>query len=86
MYTFYYKYLKYKKKSIFNLGIKTFSQSVKRKSRTASLTAIGANKRRVLANEFHVRSILHGQVSLATVKQICEIHEAVNGCKNLKIH
>ena len=34
-----------------------------------------------LANEFDVRSILHGQVSLAAVNQICVIHEAMNGCK-----
>ena len=40
----------------------------------------------LLANEFVVRSILHGQVSLTAVNQICVIHEAMNGCKNLKIH
>ena len=40
----------------------------------------------LLANEFDVRSILHRQVSLAAVNQICAIHEAMNGCKNLKIH
>ena len=40
----------------------------------------------LLANEFGVRSILHGQVSLAAVNQICVIHEAMNGCKKLKIH
>ena len=27
-----------------------------------------------------------GQVSLAAVNQICVIHEAMNDCKNLKIH
>ena len=27
-----------------------------------------------------------GQVSLAAVNQFCVIHEAMNGCKNLKIH
>ena len=32
-----------------------------------------------------VRSVLHGQVSLAAVNQICVIHEAMNSCKNLKI-
>ena len=37
-------------------------------------------------NEFDVRSLLHGQVSLAAVNQIWIIHEAMNGCKNLKIH
>ena len=40
----------------------------------------------LLANEFDVRSVLHGQVSLADVNQICVIHEAMNGFKNLKIH
>ena len=40
----------------------------------------------LLANEFDVRSVLHGQVSLAAVNQIYAIHEAMNGCKNLKIH
>ena len=39
-----------------------------------------------LANEFDVRSILHGQVSFAAVNQICVIHETMNGCKNLMIH
>ena len=37
-------------------------------------------------NEFDVGSVLHGQVSLTSVNQICVIHEAMNGCKNLKIH
>ena len=37
----------------------------------------------ILVNEFDVRSILHGQVSLAAVNQICVIHEAMNGCKDL---
>ena len=40
----------------------------------------------LLANEYDVRSELHGQVSLAAVNQICVVHEAINGCKNLKIH
>ena len=40
----------------------------------------------LLANEFDVRSVLHGQVSLAAVNQICVVHEAMNGCKFLKIH
>ena len=39
-----------------------------------------------LANELDVRSVLHGQLSLAAVNHICVIHEAMNGCKNLKIH
>ena len=36
----------------------------------------------LLANEFDVRSLLHVQVRLAAVNQICVIHEAMNGCKN----
>ena len=40
----------------------------------------------LLANEFDARSVLHGQVSLAAVNQICVIHEAINSCENLKIH
>ena len=40
----------------------------------------------LLENEFDVRSVLHGQVSLAAINQICVVHEAMNGCKNLKIH
>ena len=37
-----------------------------------------------LANEFDVRSVMHGQLSLATVNQTCVIHEAMNGCKILR--
>ena len=40
----------------------------------------------LLANEFNVQSLLHGQVNLAAVNQNCVIDEAMNGCKNLKIH
>ena len=40
----------------------------------------------LLGNEFGVRSVLHGKVSLAAVNQICVIHEDMNCCKNLKIH
>ena len=40
----------------------------------------------LLTNEFDVRSILHGQVSLAAVNQIYVFHEAMNSSKNLKIH
>ena len=38
----------------------------------------------LLANEFNVRSVLHGQVSLAAVNQIYIFHEAMNGCKKSK--
>ena len=40
----------------------------------------------LLANEFHVLSALQGQVNLSAVSQIHVIHEAMKGCKNLKIH
>ena len=39
----------------------------------------------LLANEFDVRSVWHGLVSLAAAYQIYVIHEAMNGRKNLKI-
>ena len=41
---------------------------------------------RRMSSLFNVRSVLHGQASLAVVKQICVIHEAMNGCTHLKIH
>ena len=37
----------------------------------------------LLANEFDVRSALHGQVNLAAVNQIYVFQEAMNGCENL---
>ena len=40
----------------------------------------------LLTNELDVRSALHGQVHLAGDNQICVIHEALNGYKNLKVH
>ena len=40
----------------------------------------------LLANEQDVRSVLLRQVSLAAVNHICVIHEAMNGCKSLKVH
>ena len=39
-----------------------------------------------LANDFDVRSVLHGQVNLAAVSLLCVNHEAMNGCKNPKNH
>ena len=38
----------------------------------------------LLANKFDVRSVLHGQASLAAINQMCVIHEAMNGCKKSK--
>ena len=40
----------------------------------------------ILADELDVRSVLYGQVSLAAVNHIYVIHEAINACKNIKIH
>ena len=40
----------------------------------------------LLVNEFDVPSVLHGQVSLAAVNQMCVIHETINGSKHIKIH
>ena len=40
----------------------------------------------LLANEFDVRHVLYGKVSLAAANQMYAVHEAMNGCKNLKIH
>ena len=41
----------------------------------------------LLANALDVRSAFHGLVSLAAaVNHMCVIHEAMNGCENLKIH
>ena len=39
-----------------------------------------------VTSKFDVRSILHGQVSLAAINQIYVFHEAMNCCKNLKVH
>ena len=40
----------------------------------------------LLEYEFDVQSPLHRQVSLVGINQIYVIHEAMKGCKNLKIH
>ena len=40
----------------------------------------------LLANDIDVGSILHEQLSLAAVNQICVVHEAMTGCKIVKIH
>ena len=40
----------------------------------------------LLANEFDDHSLMQGKVSLAAANQICVIREAINGCKNLKMH
>ena len=40
----------------------------------------------LLANEFAVRSVFHGQVCLAAFNQIHVFHKAMNDCQNLKIH
>ena len=40
----------------------------------------------LLVNEFDVQGVLHVQVSLAAVNQFCLIHEAMDGCTNLKMN
>ena len=40
----------------------------------------------LLANEFNVRNLMHGQKRLAAVNQICVNYEAMKGYKNLKVH
>ena len=40
----------------------------------------------LLANEFDVWRVLHGQASLAAVNPNYDIHEAMNVCKNLRIY
>ena len=40
----------------------------------------------LLANEFDVQSVMHGQMRLAAVNHIYNVHEVMKGCKNLKIH
>ena len=52
---------------------------------TRVLLAVNHNTCVTLANEFDVRSVLHGQVSLVAVNYFFVFHEAMNGCKNLKI-
>ena len=40
----------------------------------------------LLTHEFDVRGILQEQASLAAVNQFCVIHEAMDGCENIRIH
>ena len=48
--------------------------------------AVNHNTSVTSGDEFDVQSVLHGQVSLAAVNLFFVIHEATNGCKNVKIH
>ena len=48
--------------------------------------AVNHNTNVTSGEKFDIRNVLHGQVSLAAVNQICIIHEAINSCKNLKIY
>ena len=54
-------------------------QPMEQTSGSGSLSIIAQVSR--LANAFDDQGVLHGQVSLAAVDQICVIHEAMNGCK-----
>ena len=38
----------------------------------------------LLGKVFNVRSVEHEQVNLAAVNQICVIHGAMNGCKEIR--
>ena len=64
----------------------TDSQWSKRKSCFAHVTQV------LLAGNYNtsvtsgVRSVLNGQVSLAAVNQVYDIHGAMNGCEILTIH
>ena len=40
----------------------------------------------IVTNEFHVRSILHGQASSVAVNNIYVFHEVMNSCKILNIY
>ena len=64
------------------LGKKRPVLHVRLKCRSLSITTPVA----LLANGFDVRSVLHVQVGFAAVNQVFVIHEAMNACKNLKIH
>ena len=48
--------------------------------------AVNHNTSVTSGERIRVRSVLQGQVSLAAVNQIDVFHEAMNDCKNLKIH
>ena len=52
----------------------------------ASWVWLAVNHNTSLGNELDVQSVLQGQVNLAAVNRMCVIQEAMNGCKNLKIH
>ena len=58
----------------------------KHKTCFASATQVWLAVTSLLANDFDVRSVLHGQVTLAVFYQMYVIHEAMNGSKNLNIH
>ena len=53
---------------------------------SVSIKAPGGHSTSILVNEFDVRSVLHGQVSLTAVNHFYVFHEGMNGSKNLKIH
>ena len=51
---------------------------------TLSASIVGHASVSLLANEFDVQSVLHRQVRLELVNQICVIHEVINDCKILR--
>ena len=67
--------------------MKTDSQWSKQEACLASVTQVSITTPvSLLANEFDVWRVMHRQVSLAAVNQFRAFHEAMNSCKNLKIH
>ena len=64
----------------------TDSQWSKRKACFAHVTQVLLAGNHNTSVTSGVRSVLHGQVRLAAVNQVYDIHEAMNGCKILKIH
>ena len=66
-------------------SVNTDSQYSKQEACFAGATrvwlAVNHNTSVTSGNEFDARSVLHGQLSMADVNQICVIHEAMNGCK-----
>ena len=64
----------------------TDSQWSKQEVWSCMCDSVVARCQSLLAKELDVRSVLQGKVHLAAVNQIYVVHEALNGCTNLKIH
>ena len=68
----------------------TYSQWSKQEACFACATqvwlAVNHNTNVTSGEKIRCSSVLHRQVSLEALNQIYVIHEAMNSCKNLKIH